>query len=154
MENRRYPSVVDLKNLNFEEKIVKANLLEIVGQEKYKYKQYVVDEMAAAQGIPVLRLPPYHCELNPIEFVWAQAKGHVARHNRSFKMAEVKKLLLEILSNVTPDKWQKCISHKIEEEDKMCTFDDLIDTVAYSLIIHVSDDDDDDEDCDISINDD
>ncbi|CAK1579332.1 unnamed protein product [Parnassius mnemosyne] len=84
--------------------MLKVNLLEIVDQEKYKYQQCIVDEMAAAQGITVLRLSPYHCDLNPIELVWAQAKGHVARHNRSFKMEEVKKLLLESISNVTPDK--------------------------------------------------
>ncbi|CAK1599808.1 unnamed protein product [Parnassius mnemosyne] len=116
----------------------KVNLLEIMGQEKYKYQQCIGDEMAAAKGMTVLRLPSYNCELNPIELVWFQAKGYVARHNRSFKMAEVKKILLESISNVTPDKWQECISHTIKEEDKMCTLDDLIDTVADSLIIHVS----------------
>ncbi|KAJ8911471.1 hypothetical protein NQ315_015238 [Exocentrus adspersus] len=28
--------------------------------------------MAACRQITVLRLPPYHCELNPIELVWTQ----------------------------------------------------------------------------------
>ncbi|CAK1585278.1 unnamed protein product [Parnassius mnemosyne] len=32
--------------------------------------------MAAECGVTVLRLPPYHCELNPIELIWAQAKGY------------------------------------------------------------------------------
>ena len=40
--------------------------------------KYVVDELALKRGITVLRLPPYHCELNPIELVWAQVKGEVA----------------------------------------------------------------------------
>lgn len=136
------------KNLNFEEKMLKVNLLEIVGQEKHKYQKCIVDEMAAAQGITVLRLPPYHCELNPIELVWAQVKGHVARHNTTYKMAEVKKLLLEGIKNVTPEKWQACISHTIKEEDKMCTLDDFIDRVTESLIIKVSDADDEDTDDD------
>ena len=29
--------------------------------------KFVVDEMATAVGHEVVRLPPYHCELNPIE---------------------------------------------------------------------------------------
>ncbi|KAJ8911544.1 hypothetical protein NQ315_012797 [Exocentrus adspersus] len=51
------------------------------------------DEMAASRQITVLRLPPYHCELNPIELVWAQVKGDVARNNTSFKLSDVKILL-------------------------------------------------------------
>lgn len=134
------------KNLDFEENMLKVNLLEIVGREKHKYQKYIVDEMAAAKGVTVLRLPPYHCELNPIELVWAQAKGHVARHNKTFKLAEVKELLLESINNVTPEKWQDCIRHTIKEEDKMCTLDHIIDSTTDSFIIHVTDDDDEDSD--------
>ncbi|CAG9101409.1 unnamed protein product [Plutella xylostella] len=82
------------------------------------------------------------------KLVWAQVKGHVARHNTTYKMAEVKKLLLEGIKNVTPEKWQACISHTIKEEDKMCTLDDFIDRVTESLIIKVSDADDEDTDDD------
>ena len=37
-------------------------------------KRCVIDEIARACGHEVLRLPPYHCTLNPIELVWAQLK--------------------------------------------------------------------------------
>ncbi|KAJ8983152.1 hypothetical protein NQ317_016251 [Molorchus minor] len=30
--------------------------------------------MAKARDVTILRLPPYHCELNPIELIWAQKK--------------------------------------------------------------------------------
>ena len=30
----------------------------------------------------VLRLPPYHCELNAIELIWADEKNFVARENK------------------------------------------------------------------------
>ena len=33
--------------------------------------KYAVDEMAKASGHEVVRLPPYHCELNPIELAWS-----------------------------------------------------------------------------------
>ena len=38
---------------------------------------YVIDEIAKAAGHKVVRLPPYHCELNPIEMAWAQVKGYI-----------------------------------------------------------------------------
>lgn len=42
-------------------------LLEVVRRIKPIYNKYVIDEMVLQQNKTVLRLPPYHCELNPIE---------------------------------------------------------------------------------------
>lgn len=60
--------------------MIKAEMLQIVSHGKSKYQTLAVDELAAKHGITILRLPPYHCELNPIELVWAQVKGHVAKN--------------------------------------------------------------------------
>ena len=35
-------------------------------------------------GHEVVRLPVAHCELNPIEMAWSQAKGHVKRNNKKY----------------------------------------------------------------------
>ena len=47
---------------------LKAVLYTLVKQNKKK-PEYVVDEVAGAQGFAVERLPVGHCELNPIELV-------------------------------------------------------------------------------------
>ena len=49
--------------------------------EPLLFSRYRVDELAREKGHEVIRLPPYHCDLNPIEKVWAYEKGYVARHN-------------------------------------------------------------------------
>ena len=41
---------------------------------------YVVDEIASEQGHEVLRTPPYHLELQPIETCWGIAKNEIARN--------------------------------------------------------------------------
>ncbi|XP_055904959.1 uncharacterized protein LOC129940597 [Eupeodes corollae] len=69
-------------DISFEDDMVKSELLSIVKHHKTRYETYVVDDMAQAAGHEVLRLPPYHCELNPIELVWAQVKGFVACRNK------------------------------------------------------------------------
>ena len=33
-------------------------------------------------GHKVIRLPPYHCELNPIELAWAAEKNFAAKPGR------------------------------------------------------------------------
>ena len=34
----------------------------------------VIDNIAKTYGHEVLRLPPYHCDLNAIELIWANEK--------------------------------------------------------------------------------
>lgn len=100
-----------------------------------KSSLYVVDEMAKAQGKRVLRLPPYHCELNPIELIWAQVKNWVARNNTTFKLPDVKNLFVEAIGTVTPDNWLNAINHVKKVEQKMWEMDEVIDLQVEPLII-------------------
>ncbi|XP_047541814.1 uncharacterized protein LOC125074529 [Vanessa atalanta] len=126
------------KKITYEPKETKVQLLEKVKGVKTEYQSYVIDEMAKEVGVEVLRLPPYHCELNPIELVWADVKGYVARNNTTFKMVDVKKLLQEALKNITPEKWKNCISHVKKEEIKLGGLDNNIDKTIDSFIINVT----------------
>ncbi len=40
---------------------------------------YAIDEIAKSYGHNVLRIPPYHPELQPIETCWGVVKNHVGR---------------------------------------------------------------------------
>ncbi len=58
---------------------LKAELVEIltkVGPQP----TYVLDEIASEQGHEVLRTPPYHPELQPIETCWGIVKNEIARN--------------------------------------------------------------------------
>ena len=52
---------------------MKRELYKLIKTSNFTPK-YTVDEMVKAAGHEVLRLPPYHCELNPIELAWSQVK--------------------------------------------------------------------------------
>ncbi|XP_074028524.1 uncharacterized protein [Leptinotarsa decemlineata] len=60
---------LQMKAIPFESTMLKAELLNLAIRHKSKFVRYVTDEMAKTKGMSVLRLPPYHCELNPIELV-------------------------------------------------------------------------------------
>lgn len=57
--------------------MVIRELLLVVKQIKPLHEKFVIDEIAKALNKTILRLPPYHCELNPIELAWSSVKHHV-----------------------------------------------------------------------------
>lgn len=140
------------KCIPFDETMVKCELLNLVKQNKQQYIKYVVDEMAREKGVHVLRLPPYHCELNPIELIWGQVKNEVARKNTTFKLAEVKELLVNALEAVNAETWQKAIQHVIKEEVRMIPLDVQADIAVDNLIISTGDESGDDSDDSVTTN--
>ncbi|VEN35550.1 unnamed protein product [Callosobruchus maculatus] len=126
------------KNISFEESMLKVQLLKIVKEHKAKFEKYIIDEMAASQNKTVLRLPPYHCELNPIELIWADIKNNIAQHNKTFKFSDLKDLFNEALLSITAQKWQNCVNHvKDKVEKKMWELDNILEVQAEPFIIEL-----------------
>ena len=93
----------------------------------------------------VIRLPPYHCQYNPIELLWAQIKKGVANRNKTFKLKDVEKLMNEEIDKVTQANWENCVRHaeKLQEEDFMKEVQR--DKILEPIIINLQDSDDSDE---------
>ena len=104
------------KKIPFDNTMTKPILYDIVKSNKCA-PQFVTDDIAERHGHLCLRLPPRHSELNPIELIWSQVKGHIARHNDG-KMTTVKKELALAFNSVTPANFSDAVKHvmKIEED--------------------------------------
>ena len=127
---------------------LKAVLYTLVKQNKKK-PEYVVDEVAGAQGFAAERLPVGHCELNPIELVWAHVKTHVAKNNTTYRMADAERLVREGIETATQDLWTRCCDHAVKVEE-FWTADALQEEAMEALIIQLpagdnNDSSDDDE---------
>lgn len=122
---------------------LKAELIRILNSKR-RPKKYVVDEMAAEYGHTVIRIPPYHCQYNAIEMIWAQIKGKIARNNTTppFTANKLMQLLNNACNEVTPENWASVV----ERTKKIITSDwdrDVkIDSInnEQELIIHVTED--------------
>ncbi|XP_060871648.1 uncharacterized protein LOC132945867 [Metopolophium dirhodum] len=106
---------------------IKSQLLERAQVLKPQYEQYVIDDLAKAANKTVVRLPPYHYELNPIELAWSSVKNYVRMNNTTYKLQDVRKLLEEGVERVTPDMWKNFVAHVIKEEDTFWQIDVLSD---------------------------
>ncbi|KAG8227150.1 hypothetical protein J437_LFUL001694 [Ladona fulva] len=93
------------KNINFDNDCLKRDLLFLVHQVQKDFEKFKVDELAKSTGCSVLRLPPYHCELNPIEMVWAQITHYVSKNNTTFKKKSVERLISDSVGVVYPENW-------------------------------------------------
>lgn len=78
---------------------LKAELVEILNKV-VSQPTYALDEIAAEQGHEVLRTPPYHPELQPIETCWGVVKNEIAR-NCDFTMNNLIHQLEEAFAKVS-----------------------------------------------------
>ncbi|KAE9521391.1 hypothetical protein AGLY_018213 [Aphis glycines] len=123
--------------------MVIPELLDIVKILRPQYDKYLIDDLAETHNRTILRLPPYHCELNPIELAWANVKDHVKKNNTSYKLSDVKRLLLEGIERVDENMWKNFIRHTMTEEEKFYKIDfivdDLLSAETESLTMTVGD---------------
>ena len=95
-----------LKQYNIEcPQLNKKELYVLIKQYKPRLHKYKIDEMANKFGHEIVRLPPYHCDLNQEELIWAQIQYFVAERNKTFKMKEIQKLFDEALEKVSAKDW-------------------------------------------------
>jgi hypothetical protein len=83
--------------------------------------------MAKQRDVTVCRLPPYHCELNPVELVWSQIKRHVAVHNSQFMASFVNNLIDNLFVAVSDNHWVYYCKHVEHIEQEMWMADNLQD---------------------------
>ena len=138
------------KGIPLPTKCIKQNLYAIIQKHKEKYRKYVTDEMAKAAGHEVVRLPSYHCELNPIEMAWSQVKHYRKTHNREFTLDALERLVNEGFAQVTPERWTSLIKHTHKKMEDVYFTADRLDNwkQVQEFVIYVEADDDESDDSD------
>ena len=56
-------------------------------------------------------MPPYHCDLNAIEPIWADEKNFVARENTEMTLKSVKELFQKRRAEITAEVCRNCVEH-------------------------------------------
>ena len=95
---------------------LKAELVEILDRLA-PAPIYALDELATEQGHEILRTPPYHPELQPIETCWAVVKNQIARKSK-FTMAHLLEQLDDAFASVTEETCSGLIKKVRQVEDK------------------------------------
>ena len=133
------------KGIPHEPNATKPELYQLIKQHKPDHIEYALDKKLEEHGHVVLRLPPYHPELNPIEKIWAQVKGKVASRNTTFKLRDVEKLTREEFSKVTVENWAAVCRHVDKIVEEYLRAEHVVDDAMERFVINVGNDDSEDD---------
>ena len=110
----------------FSESARKGKCVALVKQQTRNSKpKYVIDEMTSQAGHTVLRLPPYHSHLNPIEMIWVQIKRYVTKNNATDQFVDTHQLIQEAINAVTVERWRSVCKNVIKIEEDYWVKDNL-----------------------------
>ncbi|XP_063828954.1 uncharacterized protein LOC135078286 [Ostrinia nubilalis] len=102
---------------------------------------YEVEHLLNQHGHEVVQLPPYHCDLNPIEKIWALVKRRIAEKNVSQTTSEISSITEAAFNTVTTMEWINVCQHVEKIEDKYFESDRLMDIELDKFIIDPTSDD-------------
>ena len=103
-------------NIPCEKNLLKAELVLILKKIETS-PIYEVDKIAEKYGHEVLRTPPYHPELQPIEICWGIVKNHIGRR-ANLTVSDLKIQLEEGFEKVKPSTCLKIIRKIKKKEDE------------------------------------
>ena len=112
------------RGIPWDKKMLKPDLYNIIKHNKPE-KIFVVDEMIKKEGHSIVRLPPYHCNLNPIENIWALIKRDIAANNTTFKIADIMNLAADATGRISQENISNTIKHAEKIEQKYWQEDGL-----------------------------
>ncbi|XP_050674221.1 uncharacterized protein LOC126971829 [Leptidea sinapis] len=134
----------------------KDQLFRLVQLHKPTEKSFKIDEFIRSHGHVVVTLPPYMCNLNPIELAWAKVKRIVKNHNvtSNLSLSRLKEVTELALTQVTEEDWCAFNDHIIILEENYWQRDGLLEDTIDLFVTKVSDCEDSDTKSNMSESDD
>lgn len=114
------------KNIPWTSEMSKAELHAVLLANREQAKNYVIDHLLQEGGHDVLRLPPFHSELNPIELAWGKIKNEVSITTITInKMKDVQDKLAIAIGQITSENWENFIDQVMKAEESFWLADCL-----------------------------
>lgn len=121
------------RGISYSSTMLKPQLYNLISLQKEKFKKYKIDQLLKEHNQTVLRLPPFHSDLNAIELVWAEIRQYVAENNTD-DADRIMMLVREKVEILESDWSDLCGKIKEVEEDYRIS-DHVIDRLTEDIII-------------------
>ena len=137
MFNRVFEQWLKENKVNFPSDALRSELWVLCKTHQNEKNAKVVKKIAKKYGMEVLRLPPYHCELNAIELIWADEKNFVARENKEMTIEHVETLFRKRREEIGTETCKNCIKHARFVEEEYWKTDRIMDKKVEKFLISV-----------------
>lgn len=131
------------KNIQFNPEMLKPELYTLICLHKETYKRYVIDHILAEHNHTVLRFPPYHADLNPIEMAWKAIKTNVTGKNNKWKIDNFIKFVAKKINGISTQEFSSVCKYVRGIEDQYRKSDVIIDDLTENYTIRVDDNESD-----------
>ena len=121
--------------------MTKADLYYLIKMHKPQYETFAIDCSLADHGHTVIRLPPYHADLNPIEKIWGIVKTRIAAKNVTFRLRDVQQLAEQNFAAVAMEEWAAVCRHVKAVEEEYMSREHEMDSVMERITFNADDDD-------------
>ena len=90
MEKAQYAEWLKKRKIPYAKDALRPTLWKLAKEKRENYPAYRLEKIAYKYGHEIVRLPPYHCQLNPIELIWGIEKNYVASENKEHNFQKLK----------------------------------------------------------------
>ncbi|KAI5635310.1 hypothetical protein NE865_12002 [Phthorimaea operculella] len=115
----------------------KDELVRLIKIKNEPLETFKIDDLLKSYGHIVLKLPPYMCDLNPVEFAWVKVKSIVKKLNVETKLSlpKLQEVTELAISQVTDEDWRG-FDHRVTVlEEEYWERDRLMDDAVDKFVI-------------------
>ncbi|XP_069354549.1 uncharacterized protein [Maniola hyperantus] len=125
---------LDQKGIHYTTDMYKPQLYQLINDNKDCFKKFALDKMLTDYGHDILRIPPHHPDLNPIEMVWAVIKTHVTSKTKEFNVSKIIDLVKEKVDTIGPEEWKIMCMEVREIEESYRNNELIVDTLSETIV--------------------
>ena len=134
----QYDEWLKKRKIPYAKDALRPTLWKLAKEKRENYPAYRLEKIAYKYGHEIVRLPPYHCQLNPIELIWGIEKSYVASENKEHKLSEVEDLFRKKREEMDQETCKKCTEHVKRIEEEFYKSDRIIDVAVEKLEININ----------------
>jgi len=83
----------------------KPQLYDIIRKHKQVLIKYSLDGILSKKVHDIIKLSPYHLDLNPIEMIWSQVKRYIAKQNHNGSIKKIAELCKQKMESMGDSVW-------------------------------------------------
>ncbi|XP_022831320.1 uncharacterized protein LOC111359859 [Spodoptera litura] len=131
---------LDFRNIIHSSSMLKPQLYQLILEHKKTFKEFKIDCILRKNNHSVLRLPPYHPELNPFKKTWLTIKQNMGKRTEWCKQAKnITKFVKTKINSIDVQEWKNACDQAIREERKYIGHEAAIDALTERLEKNVCD---------------